>query len=145
MSRPGVSVEDDKRTDRVAVLRETSAAIRFLSCDPLLGPLPSLDLTGIDWVIVGGESGPEARDMREAWVTEIRDNCLEAGIPFFFKQWGAGLPRRGVGASWGGPGTRCHSRRQPMAKKAPRSWGYWTEGKLDILARYLDRFTTTTR
>src|SRR5687767_11553113 len=57
----------------------------------------------------------------------------------------AGLPRQVVGASSGGPGTRCHSRRQPMAKKAPRSWGYWTEGKLDILARYLDRFTTTTK
>src|SRR5829696_1865114 len=57
----------------------------------------------------------------------------------------AGLPRQVAGASSGGPGTRCHSRRQPMAKKAPRSWGYWTEGKLDILAKYLDRFTTTTK
>jgi protein gp37 len=100
----GVSVEDDERTDRVAVLRETSAAIRFLSCEPLLGPLPSLDLTGIDWVIVGGESGPEARPMREAWVTEIRDNCLDAGIPFFFKQWGGRTPKAGgrrlVGRTW---------------------------------------------
>jgi protein gp37 len=100
----GVSVEDDERTDRVAVLRETSAAIRFLSCEPLLGPLPSLDLTGIDWVIVGGESGPEARPMREAWVTEIRDNCLDAGIPFFFKQWGGRTPKAGgrrlVGRIW---------------------------------------------
>jgi protein gp37 len=100
----GVSVEDDERTDRVAVLRETSAAIRFLSCEPLLGPLPSLDLTGIDWVIVGGESGPEARVMREAWVTEIRDNCLDAGIPFFFKQWGGRTPKAGgrrlVGRTW---------------------------------------------
>jgi protein gp37 len=100
----GVSVEDDERTDRVAVLRETSAAIRFLSCEPLLGPVPSLDLTGIDWVIVGGESGPEARPMREAWVTEIRDNCLDAGIPFFFKQWGGRTPKAGgrrlVGRTW---------------------------------------------
>jgi protein gp37 len=100
----GVSVEDDERTDRVAVLRETSAAIRFLSCEPLLGPLPSLDLTGIGWVIVGGESGPEARPMREAWVTEIRDNCLDAGIPFFFKQWGGRTPKAGgrrlVGRTW---------------------------------------------
>jgi protein gp37 len=100
----GVSVEDDERTDRVAVLREASAGIRFLSCEPLLGPLPSLDLTGIDWVIVGGESGPEARPMREAWVTEIRDNCLDAGIPFFFKQWGGRTPKAGgrrlVGRTW---------------------------------------------
>jgi protein gp37 len=100
----GVSVEDDERTDRVAVLRETPAAIRFLSCEPLLGPLPSLDLTGIDWVIVGGESGPEARLMREAWVTEIRDNCLDVGIPFFFKQWGGRTPKAGgrrlVGRTW---------------------------------------------
>jgi protein gp37 len=100
----GVSVEDDERTDRVAVLRETPAAIRFLSCEPLLSPLPSLDLMGIDWVIVGGESGPEARRMREAWVTEIRDNCLDAGIPFFFKQWGGRTPKAGgrrlVGRTW---------------------------------------------
>jgi protein gp37 len=100
----GVSVEDGERTDRVAVLRETPAAVRFLSCEPLLGPLPSLDLTGIDWVIVGGESGPEARPMREAWVTEIRDNCLDAGIPFFFKQWGGRTPKAGgrrlVGRTW---------------------------------------------
>jgi protein gp37 len=100
----GVSVEDDQRTDRVTVLRETPAAIRFLSCEPLLGPLPSLDLTGIDWVIVGGESGSEARRMLEEWVTEIRDNCLDAGIPFFFKQWGGRTPKAGgrrlVGRTW---------------------------------------------
>jgi protein gp37 len=75
------------------VLRETPAAVRFLSCEPLLGPLSWLDLTGIDWVIVGGESGPEARPTREEWVTEIRDNCLDAGIPFFFKQWGGRTPK----------------------------------------------------
>jgi protein gp37 len=100
----GVSVEDEERTDRVAVLREVPAAIRFLSCEPLLGPLSSLDLTGVGWVIVGGESGPEARPMREAWVTEIRDNCLDAGIPFFFKQWGGRTPKAGgrrlAGRTW---------------------------------------------
>jgi protein gp37 len=100
----GVSVEDDERTDRVAVLREVPTAVRFLSCEPLLGPLPSLDLTGIDWVIVGGESGPAARPMREAWVTEIRDNCLDSGIPFFFKQWGGRTPKAGgrrlAGRTW---------------------------------------------
>jgi protein gp37 len=100
----GVSVEDEERTDRVAVLRETLAAVRFLSCEPLLGPLSSLDLAGIDWVIVGGESGAEARPMREAWVTEIRDNCLDTGIPFFFKQWGGRTPKAGgrrlAGRTW---------------------------------------------
>jgi protein gp37 len=100
----GVSVEDEERTDRVAVLREVPAAIRFLSCEPLLGPLSSLDLTGVGWVIVGGESGPEARPMREAWVTEIRDDCLDAGIPFFFKQWGGRTPKAGgrrlAGRTW---------------------------------------------
>jgi len=100
----GVSVEDNERTDRTSVLRETPAVVRFLSCEPLLGPLPWLDLTGIDWVIVGGESGPEARPMREEWVTEIRDNCLDAGIPFFFKQWGGRTPKAGgrrlAGRTW---------------------------------------------
>jgi protein gp37 len=100
----GVSIEDDKHTERVAVLQETPAAIRFLSCEPLLGPLPSLDLVGIDWVIVGGESGPEARPMREAWVTEIRDNCLDGSIAFFFKQWGGRTPKAGgrrlAGRTW---------------------------------------------
>ena len=62
--------------------------IKFLSLEPLLGPLPHLDLTGIDWVIVGGESGPHARPMRPEWVLDIRDQCLDANVPFFFKQWG---------------------------------------------------------
>jgi protein gp37 len=100
----GVSVEDNERIDRASVLRETPAAVRFLSCEPLLGPLSWLDLTGIDWVIVGGESGPEARPTREEWVTEIRDNCLDAGIPFFFKQWGGRTPKAGgrrlAGRTW---------------------------------------------
>jgi protein gp37 len=91
----GVSVEADEQVDRAAILRDIPASVRFLSCEPLLGPLPSLDLTGIDWVIVGGESGPEPRPMSEEWVTEIRDNCLDAGIPFFFKQWGGRTPKAG--------------------------------------------------
>jgi len=64
------------------------AAVKFLSLEPLLGPLPSLDFTGINWVIVGGESGPRARQMDPAWVVDIRDRCIEARVPFFFKQWG---------------------------------------------------------
>ncbi|MBI2841793.1 MAG: phage Gp37/Gp68 family protein [Armatimonadetes bacterium] len=84
----GVSVENGDYTFRIDHLRRTHAAIKFLSLEPLLGPLPNLDLTGIDWVIVGGESGPKARPMRARWVMDIRDQCLRADVPFFFKQWG---------------------------------------------------------
>ncbi|MCZ7554550.1 MAG: phage Gp37/Gp68 family protein, partial [Anaerolineales bacterium] len=84
----GVSVENQKYMHRIEHLRHTGAAIKFLSLEPLLGPLPNLDLSGIDWVIVGGESGPKARPLQQAWAVEIRDQCLEAGVPFFFKQWG---------------------------------------------------------
>ena len=84
----GVSVENQRWTSRIAPLRGTPAAIKFLSCEPLLGPL-ELDLNGIDWVIAGGESGPGARPMRPDWVRRIRDQCLASGTPFFFKQWGA--------------------------------------------------------
>lgn len=84
----GTSIESDRYVWRADRLRDTTAAVRFLSLEPLLGPLPSLDLTGIDWVIVGGESGPGARPMHPAWVHDIRDRCTAAGIPFFFKQWG---------------------------------------------------------
>jgi protein gp37 len=85
----GVSVENANYLDRIDRLRETRAAIKWLSIEPLLGPLPDLDLTGIDWVVVGGESGPGARPMDPAWAREIRDHCIEQGVPFFFKQWGA--------------------------------------------------------
>ena len=84
----GVSVENDDYQFRIDQLRGTDAAIRFLSIEPLLGPLSDLDLTGIHWAIVGGESGPGARPMDEAWVTSIRDQCLRQSVPFFFKQWG---------------------------------------------------------
>jgi protein gp37 len=84
----GVSVESAECTHRIDDLRSTGAAVRFLSVEPLLGPIPDLDLDNIHWVIVGGESGPGARPMEEAWVIEIRDQCRAAGVPFFFKQWG---------------------------------------------------------
>ncbi len=84
----GVTVEDNDRLGRVRLLRKVPSAVRFVSVEPLLGPLPDLDLSGIDWVIVGGESGPRARPMQLEWVLEIRDACLGAGVPFFFKQWG---------------------------------------------------------
>ncbi len=84
----GVSVEQKDYTFRINHLRQTGAKVRFLSLEPLLGPLPGLNLEGIDWVIVGGESGPGARPMQERWVKDIRDQCLAAEVPFFFKQWG---------------------------------------------------------
>src|SRR5690606_30960979 len=84
----GVSVERDDYMFRIDHLRRTGAKVKFLSLEPLLGPLPDLDLRGIDWVIVGGESGPRARLMDEEWALDIRDQCIAAGVPFFFKQWG---------------------------------------------------------
>ena len=84
----GVSVESDKNRDRIEQLREVPARVRFLSIEPLLGPLKDLDFEGIDWVIVGGESGPGARPVNPDWVLDLRDQCLDAGVPFFFKQWG---------------------------------------------------------
>jgi protein gp37 len=84
----GVTVENGDYTFRVDHLRTVNAAVRFLSLEPLIGPMEELDLTGIDWVIVGGESGPGARPMKEEWVRNIFDRCRMADVPFFFKQWG---------------------------------------------------------
>ncbi len=84
----GVSVENADYLWRIDELRRTSANVKFLSIEPLLGPLPNLDLSDIDWVIVGGESGPGARSMDETWVFDIRDQCVEQGVAFCFKQWG---------------------------------------------------------
>lgn len=84
----GVSIEDQRVLHRIADLRTVPAPVRFLSCEPLLGPLDDLSLDGIAWVIVGGESGPGARPMRRAWVESIRRQCRRADVPFFFKQWG---------------------------------------------------------
>lgn len=84
----GVSVENANYTFRIDHLRQTQAKIKFLSLEPLLGPIPNLNLSGINWVIVGGESGPSARPMDEEWVIDIKDQCLEHEVPFFFKQWG---------------------------------------------------------
>jgi protein gp37 len=94
----GVSVENENYTYRIDHLRKTSAQIKFLSIEPLLGPLNNMDLSSIDWVIVGGESGPAARPMKEEWVLDIRDQCLKAQIPFFFKQWG-GVNKKKAGRS----------------------------------------------
>jgi protein gp37 len=91
----GVSVESAAELPRVDDLRHVPAAVRFLSCEPLLGPLDGLNLDGIHWVIVGGESGPRHRPMDEAWVTQIRDLCLGEQVAFFFKQWGGHTPKAG--------------------------------------------------
>jgi len=84
----GVSVESDKYRERIDDLRATRAMLKFLSLEPLLGPLPDLDLNGIHWVIVGGESGPKSRPMDAAWARDLRDQCRRGRVPFFFKQWG---------------------------------------------------------
>ena len=90
----GASVESQDYVRRIDQLRETDAAVKFLSLEPLLGPLPDLDLEGIDWVIVGGESGPGARPMQADWARDIRDQCLAAGVAFHFKQWGGVFKKR---------------------------------------------------
>lgn len=84
----GVSVENQQYIHRIDHLRETPSFVRFLSLEPLLGPLDNLDLYGIHWVIAGGESGPGTRPVDVNWIRSIRDQCLESGVPFFFKQWG---------------------------------------------------------
>ena len=90
----GVSVENMDYISRIDNLRSTRAQIKFLSLEPLLGQLPGLDLKGIDWVIVGGESGPGARPLHPTWVTDLRDQCQYATVPFFFKQWGGVRKKR---------------------------------------------------
>jgi len=91
----GVSVEDKTVLSRVEHLRQTNASVRFLSVEPLLGPVGKLNLDDIHWVIVGGESGPNFRQMKVDWVRDIRDQCIEAGVAFFFKQWGGIRPKAG--------------------------------------------------
>ncbi|MFD7434822.1 DUF5131 family protein [Streptomyces sp. NPDC059861] len=110
----GVSVESEKFLTRVNDLRQVPAAVRFLSCEPLLGPLPNLDLKGVDWVIVGGESGPGHRRMEEEWAVEILDICRQGEVPFFFKQWGGITPKAGgrelLGRTWSEyPTARLHA------------------------------------
>ena len=91
----GVSVENARVLGRVDDLRQVAAAVRFLSCEPLLGPLDGINLMGIHWVIAGGESGPQARPMDPQWVADLRDRCHDAGVLFFFKQWGGRTPKAG--------------------------------------------------
>lgn len=97
----GVSVEDNRVTERIDFLRKTNAKVKFLSCEPLIGPLINLNLDRIDWVIVGGESGRKPRPMKEWWVWDIRQQCAEQGVDFFFKQWG-GVNKKKTGRELGG-------------------------------------------
>ncbi len=90
-----MSIESTKYRFRLDHLRTVDAAVRFVSAEPLLGPLHDLDLDGIHWLIVGGESGARARPMDPAWVTDLRDQCRIANVPFFFKQWGGHTPKAG--------------------------------------------------
>lgn len=91
----GVSIENESYKFRAEHLKQVGAAVRFLSCEPLLGPLDELSLDGIGWVIVGGESGRQARPIDAEWVRSIRDQCADAGVAFFFKQWGGRTPKAG--------------------------------------------------
>lgn len=113
----GASVESDEHTSRADALRATPAAVRFISAEPLLGPLPSLDLTGIDWLIAGGESGPKARPMAPHWVRDLRDRCTAAGVAFFFKQWGEWAPNGHIGIGWFGD-------QQRLAGPPLDEWGH---------------------
>ena len=91
----GVSIEDRAALVRLRHLQETRASVRFVSFEPLLGPIGNVDLAGIHWAIAGGESGPRARAVDPAWIRELRDQCLAAGVAFFFKQWGGRTPKAG--------------------------------------------------
>ena len=124
----GVSVESAKYVDRIDDLRRTHAHVRFLSLEPLLGPLAALDLRGIHWAIVGGESGPRARPMDAAWALDLRDQCRRARVPFFFKQWGGKNKKRAgrllEGRTWDEmPKTRepSHGATVPRSAAAPRA------------------------
>ena len=91
----GVSVEDGARASRIKHLQETNATVRFLSVEPMLGPIGQINLQGIHWVIAGGESGPKARPIEEEWVCDLRNQCRSSRVAFFFKQWGGKTPKAG--------------------------------------------------
>jgi protein gp37 len=111
----GVTVENQPCATRIEHLRRSKAKVKFLSMEPLLGPIPALDLNGIDWVIVGGESGPGARPMLKEWVVAIRDACLKADVPFFFKQWGGVFKKKA--------GRRLDGRQWSQMPTTTATWG----------------------
>lgn len=107
----GVTVENSEVIDRIQHLHQCDARVKFVSCEPLLGPIPELILDGIDWVIVGGESGPNARPMKKSWAISIRDKCIKMEVPYFFKQWG-GWNKKATGRELDG---RIWSQMPPLA------------------------------
>ena len=123
----GVSVEDAAHKGRIRHLRQVASDVRFVSFEPLLGPIGEVDLSGIAWAIVGGESGPRARRMALGWATELRDRCREEGVAFFFKQWGGPRPKSGgrllEGREWNG------FPRQVVPPSAPAESSSVTVGK----------------
>lgn len=132
----GVSVESMDVAARVDHLRAVPAAVRFLSCEPLLGSLAKLDLAGVDWVIAGGESGHHARPMHDGWVIELRDRAVAAGIPFFFKQWGQWKPYSEMTEEEGDalyyPQTE-EERGREMQRRCRVGWTFiWPDGRLGL-------------
>lgn len=121
----GTSIESDRYAFRADHVRATPAAVRWLSLEPLLGPLPSLNLEGIDWVVVGGESGPGARPIHPEWVREIRDRCIAAGVAFHFKQWGEWHP----GGDPGERGTTVVDGTVRMARVGKKAAGRVLDGR----------------
>lgn len=124
----GTSIEDERVIDRIHHLRRIPGPVRFLSCEPLIGPLAHLDLTNIDWVIVGGESGPNHRPIRSEWVRAVRRQCREQKVAFFFKQWGGATPKSGGRLLDGRvydemPVQRAHGQRVTAAPRARQMVG----------------------
>jgi three-Cys-motif partner protein len=152
----GVTIENRRFVERADRLREVPAAVRFISAEPLLGPLEGLDLADIHWLIAGGESGPKFRSVKEEWIRELRDLCQDAGVPFFFKQWGGFRAKSGgrlfEGQEWNGmpehrlkpvlapTGAKVARKRQrDIPDGADEKWEFaaHTEAKHEILRRYL--------
>jgi protein gp37 len=119
----GVSVENSDYVWRIDHLRRTNAYVKFLSVEPLLGPIRDLKLHGIDWVIVGGESGPDARPMKKEWVIDIRDQCLRSDVAFFFKQWGGVFKKKSgrelEGRTWDEMPAVVAGRACPLGRQSP--------------------------
>lgn len=119
----GVSIENAQAASRIAHLQKANAAVRFLSVEPLIAAIGRLDLHGVDWVIVGGESGPHARPMDPAWAIDVRDQCVAARVAFFFKQWGGRSPKTGgrmlEGREWNQFPKRRAGLAQPEARPNP--------------------------
>lgn len=111
----GVSIENRRFVHRADHLREVDAEVRFISAEPLLGPLEGLDLDGMSWLIAGGESGPGHRRVDENWITDLRDRCIDEGVAFFFKQWGGARPKSGGRELQGRTWDQMPKVREPVA------------------------------